>query len=923
MDEARWRKVEALYEAALALEPYRRAALLEESCGGDASLRSEVDSLLACASKAQDFLEAPVADVFPDATWQAVGQRVAHYEIQEKLGEGGMGVVYKARDTRLGRSVALKFVKAQFSERFEREARAIAALNHPHIATLYEVGEHEGAPYLAMEFIEGLPLTGPRPVKEVIEYGIQIADALAAAHAAGIVHRDLKPANILVTEKGSVKILDFGLAKLRAQAGDATPATTTLTGVSAGTPGYMSPEQIDGKPVDSRSDIFAFGCVLYELASGRHAFEGNSVGSVLAATVTSEPKPLDRVPPELNKLIRRCLRKELDRRFQNMSDVRVALAELKEESESSRLHGVNKPESKRPRRWLWAAIAAATVLVVATGVVWRLREASPPGDLSAVPLTTYSGVEQQPSFSPDGNKVAFTWNGEKEDNFDIYVKQIGSTGTPMRLTTSPAEEFSPAWSPDDRWIAFVRQQQGNVAIMLIPPLGGQERKLTEMISAAGLCWTPDAKWLAFSERDSGEQMSIWAISVETGERRRLTTFQTRLRTGEGGALGDYYPSISPDGRSLAFARNAIAGVWELYALQLTRDLRPAGEPARVTDQHYASVGGPAWTANGREIVYSAGSVLSQSLWRVPVSGRGTPQRLPYALPAAVDPAIARTSPRLIYTWSFRNANLWRLDTRAGERKMLIGSNYASGVPQYSPDGHKIAFQSNRSGDREVWTCDGDGANCQQLTFFGGPLCGTPRWSRDGRWLALDSYVEGQSEIYVIAADGGTPRRVTNSSPFSSTRPSWSRDGRWIYFSSDRTGRNEIWKTPAGGGQAVQVTRSGGATALESPDGKYIYYMKEPTPPGLFRMPVEGGEEKQVLPGIVYWADFGVTAKGVYFMPDRRTIQLLDTATGKVSTLATLDKPMGAGICVSPDDAYVVWAQVDRISRDLMLVEGFR
>jgi Tol biopolymer transport system component len=277
----------------------------------------------------------------------------------------------------------------------------------------------------------------------------------------------------------------------------------------------------------------------------------------------------------------------------------------------------------------------------------------------------------------------------------------------------------------------------------------------------------------------------------------------------------------------------------------------------------------------------------------------------------------------VYTWGVFNANLWRLDTRTAERKMLIGTTYASGIPQYSPDGHKIAFQSERSGSREVWTCDGDGANCQQLTSFGGPQSGTPRWSPDGRWLALDSRVEGWSEIYVIAADGGTPRRATNLPPFSNTRPSWSHDGRWIYFTSDRSGLNEIWKMPAGGGQAVQVTRSGGAAALESPDGKYIYYMKEPGPPGLFRMPVEGGEEKRVLPGIGFWPDFGVTAKGVYFSPDRRTIQLLDTATGKVSTLATLDKPMGEGICVSPDDAYVVWGQVDRNTQDLMLVEGFR
>jgi Tol biopolymer transport system component len=277
----------------------------------------------------------------------------------------------------------------------------------------------------------------------------------------------------------------------------------------------------------------------------------------------------------------------------------------------------------------------------------------------------------------------------------------------------------------------------------------------------------------------------------------------------------------------------------------------------------------------------------------------------------------------VYTWQVVNRNLWRLDARTGERRTLISSTYYSEHAQYSPDSRKIAFQSNRSGNWEVWTCDADGSNCQQLTSFGGPQCGTPRWSPDGRWLALDSRSEGQSEIYVIAADGGPPRRATVSPTFSNTRPSWSRDGRWIYLSSDRSGRNEIWKMPVDGGQAVQVTRSGGAGALESPDGKYIYYVKEPGPPGLFRMPAEGGEEMQVLPAITRWFHFGITAKGVYFTTDRRTIQFLDAATGKVTALATLDKPAIGTMCVSPDDAYVVWDQLDRNTQDLMLVENFR
>jgi len=870
-----------------------------------------------------------------------IGKTLAHYRIVAKLGAGGMGVVFKAQDLHLDRFVALKILPPEKvadpdrKRRFVQEAKAASALNHPNIVTIHDIAQEGETDFIVMEFIDGKTLDqlitrkGLR-LNETLKYAIPITDALTRAHAAGIVHRDLKPSNIMVDEHGLVKILDFGLAKLTEiaspdeGASTRTDQATTEKGTIVGTVAYMSPEQAEGnKKIDGRSDIFSFGSVLYEMVSGGRAFEGDSKFSTLAAVIEREPAPLGNdVPHDLEKIITRALRKDPERRFQHMDDVKGALEELKEDSESGKLAGIRVTERKRPWRWLWAAAAAAALLLAAV-VVWQLREASPPSDLRAVALTSYSGIETQPSFSPDGSKVAFVWNGEKADNQDIYIKQIGSAGTPMRLTTNPAAESGPAWSPDDRWIAFARRQQdqGNVAVMLISPLGGQERKLTEMIGVGGLSWTPDGKWLAFSERDSEARMSIWAISIETGERRRLTTFLTTARATEGGALGDFYPSISPDGRSLAFARQARNWVFELYVLPLTRDLQPAREPARVSDQRYAQIAGLAWTANGHEIVYSAGGLRVPSLWRVPVSGRQMPRRLPYALPAAMFPAIARTPPRLVYGWMVLNINLWRLNIRTGERKTLIGSTYESNIPKYSPDGSKIAFQSNRSGNFEVWTCDADGSNCQQLTSFGGPQCGTPRWSPDSRWLALDSRVEGQSEIYVISADGGPPRRVTNSPPFSSTRPSWSRDGRWIYFSSDRTGRIETWKIPVGGGEAVQVTRLGGVAALESPDGKYIYYVKEPGPSGLFRMPTEGGEEKQVLPDAVGWTGFAVTAKGVYFRTGS-TIQFLDTATGKINTAATMDKPFGA-FSVSPDDVYVVWGQADRNTLDLMLVENFR
>ncbi|MGO9258430.1 MAG: protein kinase domain-containing protein [Bryobacteraceae bacterium] len=324
------------------------------------------------------------------------GRIIGSYKVLGRLGEGGMGVVYKAKDTRLGRSVALKFIKAQFSRHWEREARAVAALNHPHIATLYEVGDHQGSPYLAMEFVEGRPLKSPLPVKQAIEYGIQIADALAAAHAAGIVHRDLKPGNILVTKKGSVKVLDFGLAKLAEPEG--APASTETAGL-VGTPGYLAPEQIEGQPADTRSDIFAFGCLLYQLLSGRRAFPGETIMAALIAAATTEPKPLEGAPERLEELVRLCLRKDPESRLQHIDDARIMLEALREGPKSG---GAGAPAgaglAAAPARWplakLWriAIPVLLAAVLAAGGLYYRSHRAKPLTDKDSIILSDFTNT---------------------------------------------------------------------------------------------------------------------------------------------------------------------------------------------------------------------------------------------------------------------------------------------------------------------------------------------------------------------------------------------------------------------------------------------------------------------------------------------------------------------------------------------------
>ena len=894
----------------------------------------------------------------------AAGMRLGPYEILAPIGAGGMGEVYKARDTRLDRTVAIKILPPDVAAdpdrraRIEREARAVAALSHPHICAIYDIGEvllpgpespglsgAEGrvpspvtVHYLVMEHVPGRTLDGlcsrkGMTLSDTLRYAIQIADALVAAHEAGVVHRDVKPGNVMVTEKGVVKVLDFGLAK-RTEKSASGPDDSTRTDIAATEPGmvvgtvaYMSPEQAEGNPVDARSDIFSFGAVLYEMVMGTPAFQAGSKLSTLAAIIAQEPKPLSPdVPHDLVTIIGRCLRKDPAHRFQHMDDVKVALLELQDDSDSRKRPAVRSSRRKSRMAWMSAAVA---VLVSAAAAVWWLRGESPRGELTAATLTSYAGLETQPSFSPDGRKVAFVWNGEKENNEDIYVKQIGTAGPPFRLTRGPAREQWPAWSPDDRWIAFVRQQEDerNFAILLISPLGGPERELGEVegLTAyswqgpAGLCWTPDGKWLLFSARAAGGSMAISAISVDTSERHPLTTFSGPA--GDRADSGDTFPSVSPDGRYLAFSRGQNY-VRDIYVMPLTSELRPAGEPVQVTDAHYAGLHGIAWAANGRELIYGGGGMFVERLWRTSAFRREKPRLLTYASLEAVLPAISHKTPRLAYAWRLLNVNLWRLDVRTRERLTLIRSTYDSRMPQYSPDGRRIAFQSNRSENLEIWTCDAEGSNCLQLTSFGGTQqSGTPRWSPDGRWIALDSRAEGRSEVYIIAADGGTPRRLTNGDRFGNAQPSWSADGRWIYFTSGRSGRMEVWKMAVGGGAAIQISRSGAQAALCSPDGKYVYYARQPGPQ-LCRVPADGGEEQQVVAGdLINYASFGVTAKGVYFVTKELSLQFLDLATGRITALAAV--PNTWGLSVSPDDQYVIWGQIDRVTSDLMLVEDFR
>jgi Tol biopolymer transport system component len=704
----------------------------------------------------------------------------------------------------------------------------------------------------------------------------------------------------------------------------------------------MSPEQAEGKKVDARSDIFSFGALLYEMVTGRRAFQADSRLSTLSAVLREEPKPAGQIveglPRELERIIARCLRKNPERRFQTMADLKVALEELKEESDSGTLSAAPGRQQRPARRLVWAAalLAAFTLGVVA---LWLLR---PPGKtpeaaLNPVPLTTYPGVQGWPSFSPDGNQVAFAWNGEKQDNLDIYVKMIGTNGQPLRLTTDAAPDYGPAWSPDGRFIAFLRILPSDKrAVMVIPAIGGLERKIAEIFSGGRLAWSPDGNWLTISEKDSEtEPFALYLLSVDSGEKRRLTSPPKQ-------SYGDFDAAFSPDGRSLAFGRgiNADAnGQSDLYLLTFSDGWKPAGEPRQITlgkqDAQY-----PAWTADGREIVYSAGSLFPRGLWRISVfghaAGRAEPQRLPSVGNDASEPAISRSGHRLAYVHPLSHNSIWRMAAPSLEGKKLrplnqpaplISSTRDDESPQFSPDGKKIAFQSIRSGSLEVWVCDADGSNAVQLTSFGGPDVSTPRWSPDGGRIAFDSNAPGEWDIYVVGANGGKPQRMTTD-PANDGNPSWSPDGRWIFFDSARAGEQQVWKMSANGGEAVQVTKDGGFAPLESPDGKFLYYTKALDSTSLWKIPIEGGEASRVLDGLSSYQNVAIVNSGLYFVPPRNTagdssIQFLSFATSNISNLATFEKSPVWGLTASPDGKWILYCLEQQSGSELMLVENFR
>jgi len=577
------------------------------------------------------------------------------------------------------------------------------------------------------------------------------------------------------------------------------------------------------------------------------------------------------------------------------------------------------PGRAAPGRTMGLAVLA---LVIVVGLLaFAFLRAPNPGSriLESFPFTSFTGQERDPALSPDGNYVAFVWNQTTDEDLDLYVKLVG-TGEPLRLTQTPGRERAPTWAPDGRHLAFIRSGQSECGIFIMPALGGDERRLSEctyMISAA-LAWSPDGQWLLFGESDGpNKPYRLVQLSPETLERRILTDPPYHF-------FGDRDPAISPDGRLLVFTRSYHPWTKDLFVMPMDGDT-----PRRLTTFN-RDIRGVTWNADGQQLIFSINLGGDYSLWTLDASG-GAPERVPANGWKLMRPTYAPRARRLVYeNWSY-DTNIWRVPATPtasdAPAAPLITSTSIDMNPSYSPDGRHLAFTSMRSGDFEIWIGEADGARPVQVTTLHAAYIGVPHWAPDNRHLVVDANLNGQSDVYIINIETKIARQLTDH-PYNDLASGWSPDGRWIYFASEQTGTWQIWKMPSAGGMPQQVTQHGGYVAAASTNGTDLYYSKTgQTGEGIWRIPVGGGEETQIVKALspYDWGNWKLVDRHIYFLyrpaADSLLLACFDLDTGETQPMAPLDAELGyPGLAVSPDEQWLLYTRTDHEESDLMLVE---
>jgi Tol biopolymer transport system component len=811
------------------------------------------------------------------------GAKLGSYEIVSMLGSGGMGEVYRARDTRLGRDVAIKVLPTAFAadedrlRRLEREARAAAALNHPNIVTVYSVELSDPHLFVTMELVEGRSLAlaipkGGLRLDDLLTIAVPLTDAIAAAHAKGITHRDLKPANIMIgagDHEGRVKVLDFGLAKLDASSllSDSAP-TLTIEGRILGTVAYMSPEQAAGTAADARSDLFSLGVILYEMATGQRPFNGDTNVTVLSSILKDTPPSVTDInrtmPTELGRIIKHCLVKDPARRYQSAADLRNELAELKQEVDSGALvaSGVVIPRAAGPARsplWIFAGAGVIVAIVLTAAYRWLPRHEAadrPPasGDRAFVQLTTQPGLEEFPSVSPDGKWIVY--DGDQAGNADIYLQSVGGHNAINLTKDSPEDDTQPAFSPDGESIAFRSEREGG-GIFVMGRTGESVRRVTD--SGYSPAWSPDGTRLVFEtgllDPFNRSPSELWTVGLATGERRRLSD-----------VVDGVQPSWSPHGQRIAywavFGKGSRQGQRDIWTVPAN------GGPATPVTSDVALDWNPVWSPDGRFLFFSSDRGGSMNLWRIPldeVTGR------------VLGPPEALTTPSP--------------DSRH---------------PSVSADGRLVAYASFR-----------ETASIQKIAFdpVAAAVTGTPDTvlggsrflshvavSPDGRWLAY--YARGRGFNILINRSDGTGERQLTSDPAYDRNPTFSPDGQWIAFMSNRSGKNQIWLIrPDGSGlrQATDAQSGAGSHNSWSPDGSHFFYTATTDPNWFLFEPRKSWSEQtpQVLPGVtetgldfdpLSWSPDGKQVVGAGGPEDRDGIVAYAFASKRFTRLSDVGSP---------------------------------
>jgi Tol biopolymer transport system component len=835
-----------------------------------------------------------------------------------------MGVVYLAEDTTLDRQVALKVLPPELAQdterraRFTREAKAVAALNHPNIVTVHSVEEEGGVHFITMEFVKGKTLAEILPrqglaLGKFFEIAIPLADALAAAHVHGITHRDLKPANVMVSADGRVKVLDFGLAKAGPES--SSPGTTAVPTLSAtqegrvvGTPSYMSPEQAEGKTVDTRSDIFSLGIVFYEMLTGERPFAGGTAASIVSSILRDTPRPINELQPglprELVRLVHRCLAKDPINRYQSAIDLRHGLEETKQDVDSGDALPRHPAATRSARSMRMPLAIVAGVLVAIVAGIWLVgrggdqRTHAVPRLQNAVQVTSSLDVESYPTWSPDGTRLAYQASQAGHyyvGNHDIWMAQVG-VGEPVNLTKdNPANDRMPSWSPDGREIAFFSDRDGNWGVYTVAAIGGSPRNVLSVSGINELVWSAP-RWSADGTKlfvlvnQAGENVVI-VLSLQS-----LETSRVLLPKHEGNFSRDL--SVSPNGRRFAYVEGGggATEVTRLFTISAT-----GNEAVPLTDGR-TNVWSPSWSRDGRHVFYVSNRSGSMDLWQQEVADDGKAIGEPLAVTQGLGIRSAAFSPdgkRLAYSRGGRVANVWRVPILAdrpatfAEAEQVTSEHALIEFVDLSPDGKLLAVSSDRRGNQDLWVLPVAGGEMTPLTTDPAPDW-NPRWSPDGSEIVFYAFRSGNRDIWVMPSRGGPARQIT-SHPAQDVRPAWSPDGREIAFFSQRPEGNGRWIVNAKGGDARFVTEAPVDSGAWAPDGQALVVERQRS---LYRVAKDGGE--QLI------AHTGEQAYSVRFSPDAQSLYYsvitgprakhdfwkLSLGNGKVSRLTKLEGRRG-------------------------------